>query len=82
MWRIYRCCPDYLPTGGLWKISLYNGVYRICYPLKNWRNLGSYTVEGDHLTLVNDPYCQYNIGVYTIEAGVTGHWMVPDGCEP
>ncbi len=119
-WWICRRCPDYLPAGGLWKINFDKGVYHIYYPTINWRSIGSYTIEGDRIYLFNDPYCQYETGVYkwkleegkltfseaqdgcsfnlrkanltkqawlscqprNDEAGATGHWMVPEGCEP
>jgi len=119
MWWNCMRCADYLPTGGLWKISLRNGIFHIYYPMAEWRSLGSYTVEGDQLVLFNDPYCQYEVGTYTwrleegqltltpvedtcsfnmrqanlgeapwqacqppnIEAGISGHWEVPEGCE-
>jgi hypothetical protein len=119
-WWICRRCPDYLPAGGLWKINFDKGVYHIYYPTINWRSIGSYTIEGDRIYLFNDPYCQFETGIYkwkldagkltfseaqdecsfnlrkanltkqawlscqprNDEAGATGHWMVPEGCEP
>jgi len=119
-WWICRRCPDYLPAGGLWRLSFDKGAYHVYYPTINWRSLGSYTLEGDRIYFFNDPYCQYVTGLYTWkledgrltfqvvedtcsfnlrqanltkqawlschppndEAGATGHWMAPEGCEP
>jgi hypothetical protein len=57
-------CPDYAPEGGTWKLSLDKGVFRIFHEVTGWRSLGSYTVSGDQLVLVNDPYCPYVVGTY------------------
>jgi len=119
-WWVCRRCPDYLPAGGLWRLNFEKGAYHIYYPTISWRSLGSYTLDGARIYLFNDPYCQYETGLYTWkleggrltfqviedpcsinlrqanltrqawlsckppndEAGATGHWMVPEGCEP
>jgi len=57
-------CPDYAPEGGTWKLSLDKGVFRIFHEVTGWRSLGSYTVSGDQLVLVNDPYCPDVVGTY------------------
>lgn len=57
-------CPDYAVEGGTWKLSLDKGVFRIFHEVTGWRSLGSYTVSGDQLVLVNDPYCPYVVGTY------------------
>lgn len=64
-------CPDYALEGGLWKLSLSKGTFRIYYTMNGWRSLGSYTVSGDRLYLFNDPYCNWETGVYT--------WKLEDG---
>jgi hypothetical protein len=64
-------CPDYALEGGLWKLSLREGVFRIYYTMNGWRSLGSYTVEGERLVLFNDPYCNWDSGTYT--------WKLEDG---
>jgi hypothetical protein len=58
-------CPDYKLDGGLWKLSLDKGIFRILYTVNGWRSLGSYTVEGDKIYFFNDPYCNWETGVYT-----------------
>jgi len=60
-------CPDYAPEGGLWKLNLDRGVFRIYHTVTGWRNIGSYTVAGDQVTLANDPVCPNVTGRYTWE---------------
>ena len=64
-------CPDYALEGGLWKLSLSQGTFRIYYTMNGWRSLGSYTVSEDRLYLFNDPYCNWETGIYT--------WKLEDG---
>ena len=64
-------CPDYKLDGGLWKLSLDKGIFRILYTVNGWRSLGSYTVNGDKIYFFNDPYCNRETGVYT--------WKLEDG---
>jgi len=58
-------CPDYAPEGGVWKLSLDRGVFRIYHAVTGWRSLGSFTVADDRLVLANDPNCPDDIGTYT-----------------
>ncbi len=64
-------CPDYALEGGLWKLSLNKGTFRIYFTVNGWRSLGSYKVSEDRLYLFNDPYCNWDTGVYT--------WKLEDG---
>lgn len=66
-----RRCPDYLPEGGIWRVSFDRGVMRILHEDTGWRNLASYTVDGDTLRLFNDPVCPTESGEY--------RWSVVDG---
>jgi len=70
-WWNCRRCPDYLPAGGIWRLNLDKGVFRIYYTVTAWRSLGSFTIDGDRLYLFNDPYCQYETGEYI--------WRLEDG---
>jgi hypothetical protein len=76
-------CPDYALEGGLWKLSLRKGVFRIYYTMNGWRSLGSYTVSEDRLYLFNDPYCNYEVGVYRweVEDGALTFIEVDDPCS-
>jgi hypothetical protein len=70
-WWVCRRCPEYRSGGGIWRLELDRGVFRIYYTVSGWRSLGSYTVDGDRLLLFNDPMCQWDTGVYT--------WQLDDG---
>jgi hypothetical protein len=61
-----RCMP-YPAEGGLWRLQLEKGAYRIlaARSLSGWRSLGSYAVSGDRLALFNDPHCLEDVGHYT-----------------
>jgi hypothetical protein len=76
-------CPDYALEGGLWKFSLDKGIFRIYYAMNGWRSLGSYTVIDDHIYLFNDPYCNWETGVYKwkLEDGVLTFTEVNDPCS-
>jgi hypothetical protein len=115
-----RRCPPYPPEGGVWVLEFDKGVFRVYHPRTGWRTLGSYSVDGDRVTLFNDPQCHRAVGSFgwlrdgeglhfnlldddcelgtraksftaqvwescqppNHEAGVTGHWPVPEGCDP
>jgi hypothetical protein len=66
-----RRCPDYAPEGGLWKINFNKGVFRIFHPNTGWKDIGSYRVSGNRLTLANDPVCHEMFGMY--------QWKLEDG---
>jgi len=74
-----RRCPDYAPEGGIWKLSLDKGVFRIFHEGTGWKSLGTLIVTRDEpsspnsgqLVLANDPTCQEVIGVY--------HWKLEEG---
>jgi len=60
-----RRCPDYAPEGGLWKLQFDRGVFRVFHASSSWKSIGSFAVEGDRLSLFNDPVCHELTGVYT-----------------
>lgn len=57
-------CPDYAPEGGIWKLHLDRGVFRIFHPESGWKSIGTYIVADDRLLLANDPACIDNLGLY------------------
>lgn len=59
-----RRCPDYAPEGGVWKLHLDNGVFRIYHQVTGWRSIASFTVSQDQLYLFNDPVCTDAVGAY------------------
>ena len=114
-----RRCPDYAPEGGIWKLHLSKGVFRIFHEFTGWRSIGSFVVAENQIRLFNDPTCMEVTGSYvwtlaagrltmqviedecaiglraknlmqlpwrscqppTTEAGVSGHWSKPLGCD-
>ncbi len=76
-------CPDYLPEGGLWKLHLSQGIFRIYYQVNGWRSIGSFTVSGDRLLLFNDPHCVDTLGRYTwqLDGGRLFLQVVEDDCS-
>jgi hypothetical protein len=78
-----RRCPDFKPEGGLWKLGLDKGIYRVFYPAKPWRSVGSFTVAGDRIAFFNDPFCTEDVGVYTwkLENNQLIFTVVADACS-
>jgi hypothetical protein len=76
-------CPDYALEGGLWKLSLDKGTFRIYYTINGWRSLGSYTVADDRIYFFNDPYCNWETGVYRwkLEEGSLILTEIDDPCS-
>ena len=66
-----RRCPDYLPEGGIWKLNLDKGIFRIFHEVSGWRSLGSFIADGNRLRLFNDPCCIEVTGFY--------RWKLADG---
>ena len=40
-------CPAYPPGGGVWKLNLDKGIFRVYHELTGWVTIGSFTVTGD-----------------------------------
>jgi hypothetical protein len=78
-----RRCPDYLPEGGIWRLSLDRGAYRIFHEVTGWYSLGSFTVAADRLLLFNDPTCIDAVGFYRweMEEGELHLAVVEDACQ-
>jgi len=66
-WWACRRCADYRPAGGIWKMRFDGGVFRIYYDVTGWNSVASYTINGDHLYIFNDPYCPEVTGEYRWE---------------
>jgi hypothetical protein len=66
-----RRCPDYAPEGGIWKLNLDQGVFRIFHETAGWRSLGSFVVDGNRVQLFNDPCCIEVRGFY--------RWSIAEG---
>ncbi len=78
-----RRCPDYLPQGGIWKLSLDKGTFRIFFETTGWYSLGSFAVSGDHISFFNDPHCYDVIGVYKwkLQDGQLRLELIEDACQ-
>ncbi len=59
-----RRCPDYAQEGGIWRLSLSKGVFRIYHPSSGWKDMGTFIVAEDKLILANDPVCHEKFGIY------------------
>jgi len=77
-----RRCPDYKPEGGIWKLQLDNGVFRIYHQVTGWRSIASFTVSQDRIYLFNDPYCPDAVGAYKwkLESGTLTLEVIEDEC--
>lgn len=77
-----RRCPDYAPEDGLWKLNFTKGVFRIFHTVTGWKDMCSFILSGDQLTLANDPVCHEIIGVYRwkLEEGKLILTVVDDNC--
>lgn len=77
-----RRCPDYAPEGGVWKLSLDRGVFRIFHPASGWKSIGTFIVAGDRLLIANDPNCIDRLGIYAwrLEQGRLGLQALDDPC--
>lgn len=78
-----RRCPPYPPEGGIWKLYLREGIFRVYHPRTGWRTLGSYTVDDDEITFFNDPQCHLAIGRFrwALDARALHMALVADDCE-
>jgi len=77
-----RRCPDYVPQGGIWKLNLDKGIFRIFHESTGWRSLGSFVIEGNRVQLFNDPTCIDVMGSYTwtLEEGHLKLRVLQDEC--
>lgn len=66
-----RRCPPYPPEGGIWRLSLDRGIFRVYHDGTGWSTLGSFTVSGNRIEFFNDPHCFQDVGIYT--------WRLEDG---
>lgn len=66
-----RRCPPYPPEGGIWRLSLNKGIFRVYHNGTGWGTLGSFAVSGDRIEFFNDPHCFQDVGIYT--------WELQDG---
>lgn len=77
-----RRCPPYPPEGGVWRLNLDRGIFRVYHDGTGWSTLGSFTVSGDRVEFFNDPHCWRDVGIYTwtLEADKLMLELVKDDC--
>jgi hypothetical protein len=77
-----RRCPDYLPQGGIWKLNLDKGIFRIFHESTGWRSIGSFVIDGNRVQVFNDPCCIDVKGFYrwTLAQGRLSLQVVEDKC--
>jgi hypothetical protein len=77
-----RRCPPYPPEGGLWRLSLDKGIFRVYHEISGWRTVGSFAVREDRIWLFNDPHCNQDTGIYTwkLEEGELTLTILRDDC--
>ena len=75
-------CPDYAPEGGIWKLNLNKGVFRIFHKVTGWKDIGSFYASGDQWILANDPVCHEIVGIYRwkLEEGKLILRVIDDKC--
>ena len=77
-----RRCPPYPPEGGVWRLSLDDGIFRVVHDVIGWATLGSFTVSEDRIAFFNDPQCYEDVGIYAwrLESGQLTLEVVEDEC--
>jgi hypothetical protein len=77
-----RRCPDYAVEGGIWKVHLDKGVFRIFHGVTGWKSIASFVVSGEELLIANDPVCQEVLGRYTwkLQNGQLILKVIEDSC--
>jgi hypothetical protein len=77
-----RRCPPYPPEGGVWRLGLDDGIFRVVHDAIGWATLGSFTVSEDRIQFFNDPHCNEDVGIYTwrLESGTLTLEVVTDDC--
>jgi hypothetical protein len=77
-----RRCPDYVPQGGIWKLNLDKGIFRIFHESTGWRSLGSFVIDGSRVQFFNDPCCIEVKGFYgwSLSQGRLNLQVVEDKC--
>ena len=80
----YRCfrCPPYRVDAGVSTLVLFEGAFYVHHHLSGFRTRGSFVVDGDQITLFNDPNCPDVTAVYEFERTGRGlrFRVVEDDC--
>jgi len=70
----FRClrCPPYRIDAGVSTIMFWHGAWFLHHQMSDFKTQGSFVVEGDRVTLFNDPNCPQGEGVYRFEKTTHG----------
>ena len=70
----FRClrCPPYRIDAGVSTIMFWHGAWFLHHQMSDFRTQGSFVVDGDRVTLFNDPNCPQGEGVYRFEKTAHG----------
>ena len=65
----FRClrCPPYRVDAGVSTIMFFQGAYFIHHQISDFKTQGSFVVDGNTVTLFNDPNCPQKPGVYRFD---------------
>jgi hypothetical protein len=76
-----RCLP-YARDPGVLTLIFFDGAYFVDHQMSGFHATGHYTVEGNRLTLFNDPNCSRTRGIYTwqLDGGSLRLKTVDDPC--
>ena len=76
-----RCLP-YARDPGVMTLIFFRGAYFVDHQMSSFHSTGHYEVEGDRLTLFNDPNCSRERGTYTwaLERGSLHLEAIADTC--
>ena len=70
----FRClrCPPYRVDAGVSTIMFWHGAWFLHHQMSDFKTQGSFVVDGDRVTLFNDPNCPQGEGVYRFEKTAHG----------
>jgi hypothetical protein len=70
----FRClrCPPFRIDAGVSTIMFWHGAWFLHHQMSDFKTQGSFVVEGDRVTLFNDPNCPQGEGVYRFEKTTHG----------
>jgi hypothetical protein len=70
----FRClrCPPFRIDAGVSTIMFWHGAWFLHHQMSDFKTQGSFVVDGDRVTLFNDPNCPQGEGVYRFEKTTHG----------
>ena len=70
----FRClrCPTFRVDAGVSTILFWHGAWFLHHQMSDFKTQGSFVVDGDRVTLFNDPNCPQGEGVYRFEKTAHG----------